>query len=468
MSLDIPPYQRSYAWSKKNVDQLVNDIRRFHSSGHYRIGTFILNPSLEQDRDALDSEDRRLDIVDGQQRYLSFALIVHALLSRREEISDGLVEELRASIAKISIPVRNDGRSEINLRENYLHIGTLVARWSPHELREFTEFFLKNCSVVVLEVRDLDSAFQMFDSQNTRGRPLFPTDLLKAYHLRELHRTNPSRELMLSTVKAWEAVEPEEINHVIANVLFPIKLWTVNEARPRKGFTSDHVSLFKGIREGVQGNGRFRWALQALLAKGAVDRFRQDNATLLSHHVIEELDFPFQLTQPIIDGEMFFRMVHHYVVEARRAGIERTAIRGLEDASRHHDPKLNKILTILNSQPSGVGNRYVRELFDCLLMAYLDRFGWHDIETAARALAQHCYLLRIHLRRVQMNSIDLHALGKHERVKDLAENLFAKIGHALDPNVVLSLVRPHLDSDPIPSNLRSLYLTDAVTTDSEG
>ena len=40
--------------------------------------------------------------------------------------------------------------------------------------------------VVVLTVTELTEAFQLFDSQNTRGKALYPHDLLKAYHLREI------------------------------------------------------------------------------------------------------------------------------------------------------------------------------------------------------------------------------------------------------------------------------------------
>src|SRR5690606_24350552 len=108
-----------------------------------------------------------------------------------------------------------------------------------------TEFFLKECSVVVLQVRELDSAFQMFDSQNTRGRALYPTDLLKAYHLREFSRTTPSRESLLETVRRWEAIPPAEINHVIAAVLFPIKRWSVGHRVRHGGFTAHHIDLFK-------------------------------------------------------------------------------------------------------------------------------------------------------------------------------------------------------------------------------
>ncbi|RKW99274.1 hypothetical protein D9C01_13160 [Corynebacterium diphtheriae] len=49
-------------------------------------------------------------------------------------------------------------------------------------------YFLDHCTLVRLVVNDLDAAFQMFDSQNTRGRALLPTDLLKAYHLPRLWR----------------------------------------------------------------------------------------------------------------------------------------------------------------------------------------------------------------------------------------------------------------------------------------
>jgi hypothetical protein len=49
MKLDIPAYQRPYTWTAKNVSQLVSDIRRFSSAGHYRIGTFILHPSPSEE-----------------------------------------------------------------------------------------------------------------------------------------------------------------------------------------------------------------------------------------------------------------------------------------------------------------------------------------------------------------------------------------------------------------------------------
>lgn len=476
--LDIPAYQRPYTWSRKNVTQLVDDIRRFSSAGQYRIGTFILNrpnhgeASNRSVDDHPEERHHRLDIVDGQQRYLTFALISVALLTRSSELDAHLAEELEAAVDRVTLPHRRDDRSSKNLRANYAHLERIVSRWDTVALNDFAEFFLKECTVVVLDVRDLDAAFQMFDSQNTRGKPLFPTDLLKAYHLREFSRMDPNRESVLETVREWEEVPPEEINQLISGVLFPIKQWSDNRPLPHGGFTSHHVDLFKGIREDTHGNGQFRWAHPVLLAKSSVDRFRSENRTLLNHGVIEELEFPFQITQPVIDGAMFFRMVRHYVGQTRRAGINRgTTPRTSDNDDRRdqHDPRLSHIHKILNAMPPGTGNRYVRELFDCLLIAYLDRFGWHEVDHAALRLARYAYLLRVHLQRVQVGSVDIHARRGHDRVRSATSealpdmNVFAEISRSFDPRFLLDLPSHIEEIDQLADSLRALYATDRAT-----
>ena len=39
----IPDYQRPYAWTSRNVAELVDDIQQFTPNGDYRIGTVILH-----------------------------------------------------------------------------------------------------------------------------------------------------------------------------------------------------------------------------------------------------------------------------------------------------------------------------------------------------------------------------------------------------------------------------------------
>lgn len=469
LSLNIPPYQRPYTWTVKNIAQLLDDIQRFSERGQYRIGTFILyqpdGEATPQDRGTPDAKPD--DIVDGQQRYLSFAIIAHALLARAADVHIPAMERIREGLQNLTIPQRRDGRSEPNLRANSEYVVQYMRNWDDAKLNTFADFFLDECTVVVLHVRDLDAAFQMFDSQNTRGRPLYPTDLLKAYHLRELSRTSPSPKLLLETVDTWEKVPPEEINHVIASILFRIKMWSVNRKVPDRGFTDKDIDLFKGIREDSTGNGRYRWAHPVLLAKAAVDRFRQDNQTLIRHGVVEELDFPFQITQPIIDGEMFFRMVDHYVHQSRRAGVHAGNERQEGDQRIERDPGLTGILAILDGLPKGTGYRYVRELFDALLIAYVDRFGWEDLRGPATRLARYAYLLRVQLQRVQISSVDMHARTGHRTISDTTRNPFADIAQALQPQDVLTgLLAQPPDTDAIPERLRDLY--PSTTTSSNG
>lgn len=62
----IPRYQRSYAWEKKNIVQLLEDVSK--EEGYY-IGNVIVNTSQNDEK----------EIIDGQQRIISIFLIFIAL-----------------------------------------------------------------------------------------------------------------------------------------------------------------------------------------------------------------------------------------------------------------------------------------------------------------------------------------------------------------------------------------------------
>ena len=106
-----------------------------------------------------------------------------------------------------------------------------------------------------LTVTDLDAAFQMFDSQNTRGRPLLPTDLLKAYHLRAYGETTTDRGAIMAAVKDWESTPPDEINHLFSRLLYPVVRWSAGESLPRDGFTSAQIGASRASRLGLRVSG---------------------------------------------------------------------------------------------------------------------------------------------------------------------------------------------------------------------
>ena len=79
VKLVIPNYQRPYKWTAKNVIQLLDDIieAKNDHKAVYRVGTLILH---------YDKEKNIYNVVDGQQRVTTFALLLLALFEKEENI----------------------------------------------------------------------------------------------------------------------------------------------------------------------------------------------------------------------------------------------------------------------------------------------------------------------------------------------------------------------------------------------
>lgn len=73
--LKIPEYQRPYKWSARNANQLLDDIEDAMARNKevYRVGTLILHHDVKEDT---------WNIVDGQQRSITFSLILKCLQDR--------------------------------------------------------------------------------------------------------------------------------------------------------------------------------------------------------------------------------------------------------------------------------------------------------------------------------------------------------------------------------------------------
>jgi len=204
--LQIPPYQRPYKWTKKNITDLLLDIEtsireaKKYKDFKYRVGTVILHKKIEEGK-------LTYDIVDGQQRILSFLLLKLCL-------SPNFTCSLLS--AKFSSKV-----TQKNLHENYKAIREWFA-FAPAGMRkDFKQAMKEHLEVVVITVDEISEAFQLFDSQNSRGRALYPHDLLKAYHLRVISGKKGEER----AVEEWEAKDPKAIAELFRDSLFPIWHW---------------------------------------------------------------------------------------------------------------------------------------------------------------------------------------------------------------------------------------------------
>ena len=146
------------------------------------------------------------------------------------------------------------------------------------------------------------------------------------------------------------------------------------------------------------------------------------------------MKFPFQLDQPMVNGKRFFEFIVHYK---------------LKIAEIKQGFKNNEIIRLLNNYAgrSRTGDKFVRTLFDCCLLFYIDKFGHAEIDRAIEKFFIWCYKLRVEHYSVQLATIDNHALT--------TPHLFKIIRDATHPKEILS----------VPINAPSRILDNSKTVD---
>lgn len=427
LSLDpgitVPDYQRPYRWTPRNIGQLVDDIQEFQTGGRYRVGTVILH-----------SNGGDPEIVDGQQRFISFVLLAlalrHALLGKKrtEAVTSALADLDGLDLEAVGASPYGLKVTHENVARNFDYLTQIVAAWSTDALVAFTGSFLDECEVAVVEVENLDAAFQMFDSQNTRGRALYPTDLLKAFHIREMSAEHVSAETRMSMVRLWESIPPAHINRLFSDYLFHIKRWAGGHSVPERGFTEVHIGLFKGIQESRATNLHAGWVRPFIYAKNFTDDFRQENATLVRFGAMVPVEYPHQIDQPVLNGETFFQMVAHYCRLAEGLGLFADGNGDVLTGTAWH----NAVGWISGVDPGDSRLVRVRNLFECLVLYYVDRFGTLDPATSL-TFARFATTVRIWFSTLRHQSVDNFALGSDARNGFAATNMFREIRECTDP-----------------------------------
>lgn len=420
----IPTYQRPYKWTVKNISELFADINSHLDKSAYRLGSVVFH---QAESDA----ENRLDIVDGQQRTLTLILAVWALIEtrlaelERQDLQETLVQ-LRPSVEGFMVRQRFASQvSEYNLYQNYQELKRRVSH------REFSEqhidFLLNSCQLVVFVLTDLSEAFQFFDSQNARGRDLDPHDLLKAFHLREF--ASHEVELKAASVAHWEGLPSDDLANLFASYLYRVRQWS--QENSARFFGKDEVSLFKGIN--IDQIGQFPYVESLRIAHHFVDDYNNQYQRKIDG---QKMRFPFHLDQMVINGRRFFEMAEHYQQQV-------SAIISSEHASTHTQKPLmiqgiilgetaTQILRTLNTYRNRyrTGDQYIRTMFDCALIFYIDKFGGQSLSAAIEKSFIWAYRCRIRQQVVQLATMDKYVLDN---------NLFRVIKEARVPGDVLSM-----------------------------
>lgn len=393
-NLKIPDYQRPYKWKIKNVNQLIDDILFHKDKQGYRLGTLVLHKD----------DENNFNIVDGQQRVITIFLLAYCL-SNRNKLN------MKIDFSKFSF---DNKISQNNIKVNYSIIDKRIEEFDNFII----EFFLNRCELVKVVIDDVQEAFQFFDSQNARGKDLEPHDLLKAFHLREMSKSTEDDKIKV--VEEWENLESKELTNLFANYLFKIRNWS--KGNSAYYFTKNDIDIFKGVNIETQ---NYPFMKQLQINNYYVDK--QNEAERVNNY---HFDYPFQIDQIVINGKRFFEMVIYYNnlikdINALKESFKKDTV--------EYDI-LNTLDTYKGHNRSG--DRYVRNMFNCALVYYIDKFGKIDLDRTIKKLFIWAYNLRFKLYSVKLVSVDNYAIGRHEYAN---ESIFRKIYYAVNHNEILHL-----------------------------
>ena len=399
-NLRIPSYQRPYKWNRKHIRNLFYDLRDAMGKKEYQIGSVILHENDEY----LDN-DGRLDIVDGQQRLISISLFLHLL--------DDL-ENYKGAKQLLSSAVFGE-LSCYHASENYNEWENLTQLVGENQAKDICNFLLENCSVSVITMPQerLSEAFQLFDSQNNRGKSLEPHDLLKAYHLRKQDSEDEK------IVEKWEKfVEDKDLSlkELFDKHLFRMRRWSRGETgltNKRYGsylrFTEDFIDDFKGVD------------------------LNQNFPYLELYRHIENL--PMSITMPIIDGSKFFEYIEsaHETIKEHKDFLNDEL--GFSDEPEGEEKNLAYPEGMLNIYNSSKG-RYLKchNIFLNICSLFAERFGKDELsKDIVETLFIWSYYPRVKSKAIYDATVGNYVAGGRFRQKEV-QKLFQLLSHAVTPN----------------------------------
>jgi uncharacterized protein with ParB-like and HNH nuclease domain len=243
----IPPYQREYAWGKDQWENLFNDIN--DNDLGYFLGSIICIDNAEN-----------LDVIDGQQRLTTVSILLNGLLSVITEYNKGHPEDKILDLGeneefatmwsglkkylfskdagmRLTLSIQNQnnydyeyllsinslmdkrdepknlGNRRIKKAYEYFKSRLLEIDEDQNPLFSIADIFiflkkLTSAMVVKIDVKDIASAFTLFESINNRGMPLTPIDLIKNSIIGKMdkdpEKTNNEWQIIVKNIEGYD------------------------------------------------------------------------------------------------------------------------------------------------------------------------------------------------------------------------------------------------------------------------
>lgn len=387
-NLQIPEYQRPYRWTFKNVEQLLTDINNARANGKqdYLIGSVILH-----------KKDNVLDIVDGQQRITTLYLIAKAL-------------DYKGRLLNLKF---NHIDSFCCIRKNSKFIkGWVELNIAKSDRQDFLDY-ISDCHVVKVTVKQLSEAFQLFETQNGRGKDLEAYNLLKAYHIHAM--TSLSRKDKIDCDVRWEdaamyidknSTQRDLLRQLINEHLYRCRLWSRGEDAGR--FSKQHVDEFKGVTIGRDNPADFPYQNSLVQQQIAPCLMQLMNTGLFKvksrfDHGDPDNISPFvNINQLIVNGKPFFDWVETYIEVYKRIFIQldSSQLSGFKDFYR-------SFCKYDGYQRNG--DSYIREVYKSAIILIFDRFGEKGVNYLYEAVYICLYRMRLEKKQVRYTTMSSHS-----------------------------------------------------------
>jgi uncharacterized protein with ParB-like and HNH nuclease domain len=233
---EIPDYQRPYAWTIEQADELFNDLVQAMQDGlnsgvstQYFLGSIVL---IKNDRESKSS------VVDGQQRLSTLTMLFAVLRAAMPDAADDITDFLYKK-GKVSLGERNEYRltareedveffrtfiqepngidrliaskdkledSRLRFRENATLLMEKTLMLSVVDRAALWNFLANDCSLVVISTPDLEAAYRIFSVLNNRGLDLAPIDIIKASVLGSIRKVAGDEKSRIYA-KEWSRIE---------------------------------------------------------------------------------------------------------------------------------------------------------------------------------------------------------------------------------------------------------------------
>ncbi|EAI0047295.1 DUF262 domain-containing protein, partial [Campylobacter jejuni] len=288
----IPMYQRPYAWTLEECEQLWNDIVTFFNDedrkpeDEYFLGSIVMY-----------KQNNHQNIIDGQQRTISLSLLLKALYVKafkdRSEETKNLVAMLEsclwdiddisgkadynASHLESDVITKededilkqiltneyrlenNDIETKIkkvksNYEKNYLFFllkSDEFAKENPTKWEKFCVVLLKSCILLPIECEGydedsrLENALRIFNTLNNRGIPLSDSDIFKSI----IFKSKKTLERRKEFANKWKELEDKkDMDFIFRNYMHVIRARNkikTSEIGLRVFFTKEYKNILQ-------------------------------------------------------------------------------------------------------------------------------------------------------------------------------------------------------------------------------